>query len=130
MKAKMKENHIKKFAFGLILAWVVTLMLTGITALLIKNETVSISGEGIYGLVTCLLAGFISTLVVTSGSEKRAVVALVNGSLYYASMLIFALLFTNKLNIKILIDLPVIMFGSIIGAMCYRRKRRGVPHIK
>lgn len=130
MKTKLKENFIKRFVFGFIIAWTVTIMLTGLAALLIKNETISINGQSIIGIITFLLAGFVSSVIAAAGSEKRAVAALVNGGLYYVSLLIFALLFTDKLSGKILIDLPIITVGSLAGAMCYRKKRRGVPRIK
>lgn len=131
MKAKLNnKSNIKKILLGLVLAWVATLVMAAIAAWLISKGTIPMNGQGIIGYGVCFCGSIICAISSSAGAQKRGMMALLSGAIYYISLFIIGLLMTEKLSVKLLIQLPVILAGSFIGAMCSRRKRRGVPRIK
>ena len=117
---------------GWITAWVTTMLLTLITTFLVAGEHISESAMAPAAVITISISALISaTVAAENTAEKRMMVCLINGCVYFLSLICCTALFFDGTYQGIgSAALTVIGCSLVSGFLSIRQKRQKNQYLK
>lgn len=130
---KHHKNHSKKepsiieaLLVGLAGAWIVTLIMSSVIALLLVNDRVDECGIAYYCITTIIVASVLAAIIPTKlAGEGKRLLCLGSGALYYVSLLSCnALFFAGQYNDFFGTMLTIMGCATVIMLLSMRKKKQ------